>query len=116
MSIAVKSKRKDYRVRLIEKRDELLASVRDEPEALTANIRIPDAVEFALKAADQAVAAATVDLRFRLLKEIEGALKRVRVGTYGICERCGEEISPNRLKAIPWARHCLTCEENRSKN
>ncbi len=39
-----------------------------------------------------------------VLKEIEEALKRMENGTYGICEWTGEEISYERLKAIPWTR------------
>lgn len=73
-------------------------------------------MEFAIKTAQQDLTAATAELRSRMLREVERALKRVAGGTYGVCEGCGEEISPNRLKAIPWARYCLTCQELRSKN
>jgi RNA polymerase-binding transcription factor DksA len=38
------------------------------------------------------------------LAEIEAALQRVDEGTYGIDERTGEPIDPNRLDAIPTAR------------
>lgn len=100
----------------MKKRAELVAALRNEPEALTASIQTPDAVEFALRTAEQDVTALTADLRSRTLKEIEVALKRVAVGTYGVCERCDEEISPVRLKAIPWARYCLPCQELISKN
>ncbi len=116
MRTAVKSPKKTLRTLLLRKRDELLASVRSEPEALTANIQTPDAAEFASKAADQDVTAVTLDLRCRMLKEIDSALKRVAGGTYGVCEGCGGEISPNRLKALPWARYCLICQELRSRN
>ena len=37
-------------------------------------------------------------------------------GTYGECEGCGEEISAARLKALPWARYCVTCQELHSRN
>jgi RNA polymerase-binding transcription factor DksA len=30
-------------------------------------------------------------------------------GEYGICTRCGEEISPERLEAVPEAPLCKTC-------
>lgn len=114
--MAVAVKKNAYKTLLMKKRQELLASGKVEPEVLATNIRTPDVGEFALKAADQAVAAATVDLRFRLLREIDSALNRIRVGSYGVCEGCGEEILPNRLKALPWARYCLSCEEKRSNN
>ncbi len=116
MRTALKSPKRTYRALLLKKRDELLASVRNDPEVLTASIQTPDAVEFASKTADQDVTALTVDIRRRMLREIEGALRRVVSGTFGVCEACGEDISVNRLKAIPWARYCLTCQELRSRN
>ncbi len=116
MRTAMRSPKKTYRTLLLKKRDELLASARSEPEALTTSIQSPDAVEFAAKTAEQDVTAMTVSLRRRMLQEVEGALKRVASGTYGVCEGCGQEISPNRLKAIPWARYCLICQELRSRN
>lgn len=116
MATAVKTRKSPYRTLLLKKRDELLATARRGPEALAINIQSPDAVEFAIRAAEQDMSAATAELRSRMLREIENALKRVAGGTYGECEACGEEISPNRLKAIPWARYCLSCQEERSKN
>jgi RNA polymerase-binding transcription factor len=116
MRTAVKTAGSGYRKLLLKKRAELLASVVHEPEVLGDSVQIPDEVEFASRIAEQDVTAATVELRRQMLKEVESALRRVVKGTYGICEACGEEISSNRLKAIPWARYCLTCQELRSRN
>jgi len=80
------------------------------------SLQTPDEVEFAIRTAQQDLTAATLELRSRMLQEVESALRRVAGGTYGVCEGCGEDISPNRLKAIPWARYCLTCQDLRSKN
>ncbi|GIJ45272.1 DnaK suppressor protein [Virgisporangium aliadipatigenens] len=41
--------------------------------------------------------------------EIDEALGRVDAGTYGVCERCGRPIAPERLAARPFARRCITC-------
>jgi DnaK suppressor protein len=46
-----------------------------------------------------------------LLRSIEAALERIREGTYGICEMCGDDISPRRLEALPWTDCCLGCQE-----
>ncbi len=115
MSTVVKSPRKEYRTLLLKKRNELLASAKPEPEALSAT-RTPDPDEFALRSVEQDVAVETAGLRSRTLKEVNNALARVAKGTYGVCEACGDEIQPNRLRAIPWARYCLSCEEKRSNN
>ena len=42
---------------------------------------------------------------------IEEALSRIESGSYGICTNCGNEIRAGRLKAMPWARYCIDCQE-----
>lgn len=42
--------------------------------------------------------------------EINAALAKVETGGYGICERCGEPIDPERLKIMPEATMCVQCK------
>src|SRR5689334_25120500 len=51
----------------------------------------------------------TIDMK--LLREIGDALQRMDHGHYGICLECEEPISAKRLDAVPWARYCVTCQE-----
>jgi DnaK suppressor protein len=44
------------------------------------------------------------------LQQVEAALARMANGTYGKCQRCGEEIDFARLKAVPEAGMCLSCQ------
>jgi DnaK suppressor protein len=46
----------------------------------------------------------------RRLDSINDALRSLEKGTYGICERCGNEIDPARLEALPDARLCIKCK------
>jgi len=48
----------------------------------------------------------------RVLAQVEDALARFEQGTYGSCERCGETIDPARLKALPYATFCMTCQQS----
>ena len=41
------------------------------------------------------------------LKEIDAALQRIADRTYGICEATHKAIGKQRLRAKPWARHCI---------
>ena len=41
------------------------------------------------------------------LEEVEAALARIDVGSYGVCEVCGQPVGADRLSAIPWARLCI---------
>lgn len=45
------------------------------------------------------------------LRLVELALERIRIGTFGTCSECGAAISLRRLQAVPWANHCIQCQE-----
>jgi len=47
----------------------------------------------------------------QLLMMVEGALSRIREGSFGECISCGKDINPKRLEAVPWTRHCIECQE-----
>ena len=49
------------------------------------------------------------------LYEILDALNRIKLGTYGVCEKSGKEIPRNRLEAIPWARYTVECQKEIEK-
>ena len=45
------------------------------------------------------------------LADVQRALAKIESGTYGICERCGQPIAPERLEALPWATLCIDCKQ-----
>lgn len=47
------------------------------------------------------------------LAEIDAAEVRLAEGRYGVCERCGDPIPPERLEARPVARRCVACASRR---
>ncbi|HHV60405.1 MAG TPA: conjugal transfer protein TraR [Clostridiaceae bacterium] len=48
-----------------------------------------------------------------IIYEIDEALKRIEKNTYGKCAFCGREIDRERLEAVPYARLCKACEDNK---
>jgi RNA polymerase-binding protein DksA len=50
------------------------------------------------------------------LQRIEDALHRLEEGTFGLCQECGQVIPKPRLKAIPYATHCLDCARKQEGN
>ncbi len=48
--------------------------------------------------------------------EVTAALERLDDGTYGKCERCGQEIPLERLEALPTARLCVNCKQLQSQS
>jgi DnaK suppressor protein len=49
------------------------------------------------------------------LAAIEETLEKIREGTYGVCEECGDKIGSARLKAVPLAKLCVACQSRLEK-
>lgn len=44
------------------------------------------------------------------LERIERAISRIETGAYGRCDTCQKPIPMTRLKALPWATKCISCQ------
>jgi DnaK suppressor protein len=49
------------------------------------------------------------------LKKIDEALDRISLGTFGVCDECGEGIESKRLEARPTATLCVACKEEEER-
>lgn len=49
------------------------------------------------------------------LVEIDEALERMKLGTFGLCEGCEEPIPKVRLQAVPHARFCVDCQRKNER-
>jgi RNA polymerase-binding protein DksA len=58
---------------------------------------------------DQQTLEALGESEIREIRQIQGALKRIAEGTYGVCVQCGGDIDPKRLNALPTATRCISC-------
>lgn len=45
------------------------------------------------------------------IQQLSNAISRIDNGSYGVCDSCGENIAPQRMKAQPVARKCIACAE-----
>ena len=70
----------------------------------------PDVSDQASAEVDQNFSMRIRDREQKLLKKIDEALDRMKAGTYGICERCEEDIPYKRLKARPVTTLCIECK------
>ena len=50
-----------------------------------------------------------LELQGQTLGEVDAALDRIRAGSYGQCQECGQPISHKRLEALPYTPHCIEC-------
>jgi len=67
---------------------------------------------------DMATDAAEGDLALRIAEsetveaaEVERAIEKIDVGTYGLCEICNTRIPIERLQVLPFATQCVKCQE-----
>lgn len=49
------------------------------------------------------------------LEQVQEALSRIELGTYGRCQECNEAIAKPRLQALPYTRHCIQCARKLEK-
>ncbi len=106
-----------YRKKLLVKREELLKVIaRTEEEGRTADE--DPTVDLAYKAANsytkEFLFGQTNNDRY-ILQLVEQALGRMKDNSYGLCVNCREEVQQKRLEAVPWARHCITCQEKQEQ-
>ncbi len=104
-----------YRKKLQAKREELVQNIaRTEEEGRTAD------EDTTVDLADKAANSYTKEFLFgqtnterNLLALIDGALKRIKDGTFGLCANCEDEMQQKRLDAVPWAAYCIECQEKK---
>ncbi|MGE5425486.1 MAG: TraR/DksA family transcriptional regulator [Bacillota bacterium] len=72
--------------------------------------------ENAQEISDYTATSATEKVLEKTLADIEGALKRIENGTYGICKYCGQPIAIKRLQARPVASACISCKTELQEN
>ena len=102
-----------YNKLLLAKRDELLHLVREarNSEKESTGKGAPDL-------GDRALSTVIRDLSYQLtakerdiVRLIDLALDRMEAGTFGVCVECDAKVLKGRLDAVPWARHCIDCQE-----
>lgn len=91
------------------KRDELIAALRQIDDIRIE--RVSEELDQIQNKVNRELAVSDINRNSRLLREIDGALGRLRDGSYGTCRHCEEEISPKRLAAMPSAALCISCQE-----
>ena len=98
---------KKCKEKLVETKSEILNRVKEAKEKLYVNnddSRGGDEGDQTLRALAEVEFLSMNERMRKQLMEVEMALSRIEVGTYGICEETEEPIEEERLLAIPWTR------------
>lgn len=79
------------------------------------NMAEPSADEADMDAYEREKTWALVQRLQRKVESVDHALKMAKNGTYGICESCGDRITPARLEILPEATLCLECQRQKER-
>ncbi|MBI2903029.1 MAG: TraR/DksA C4-type zinc finger protein [Candidatus Methylomirabilis oxyfera] len=114
-SASPRSREKKLQNTLLARREALVSGLLRE---LTRNVRRAAHLGLGLDLAEQAgvsveeeIGLTTASQRTEMVHQIDRTLQRLKEGTHGVCEYCGDEISVGRLKAMPFAVRCTACQE-----
>jgi len=69
-----------------------------------------DAADVAFDSTGEEVSSQLVELEAKELQQIEHALRKLKQGTYGLCEGCNIRIPVNRLNVLPYSVLCVQCQ------
>lgn len=95
--------------------NEVQSKIKDVRSEGTANLStgVVDAEETSVSDIQEDIELALIQMKAETLTRVNEALERLNAGNYGRCNECGDEISPQRLRALPFAVRCKDCEEAR---
>lgn len=100
----------EIKKKLLAQRKELLLGAIEALNELPGQTVFPDLGDQAAAEIDRNFMLRLKGREQKLLKKIDEAIDRIEQGTFGICERCGQEINIKRLEARPVTTMCIDCK------
>src|SRR5581483_11693337 len=107
---ATEAANESYRQKLLEKRADVLAALGVKFDTLASMGRIAEEDQAQITH-DEFVSLHLNSIDYVQLRMVNEALDRLKSGENGICQSCEEPIPAKRLRALPWARYCISCQE-----
>lgn len=101
---------------LLEKRSAIQQQIHDllaqyrEHHSANHNDSVLDLEDMSLRDSTGEQQLSLLEARNRTRMMLDTALRRLDEGEYGLCEDCGAKIGAGRLKALPFAKRCLSCQ------
>ncbi|HHG74114.1 MAG TPA: TraR/DksA family transcriptional regulator [Persephonella sp.] len=116
-----RQKMEKFRKILLEKKKQILDRYLKQEETIKKltdeGLNIPEDLEdYARIDYTEIVLGELEDIEIEILRAIDQALEKMKQGSYGYCEVCGEEIEEDRLEAVPWTTLCKKHAEEAEKN
>ncbi len=103
----------EYQNKLLDRRVQIEKNLRGTTLELEGmrELELNDEGDYAAASAETIIDSAILVQQRKELNEIELALDKIKIGTFGICEMCEEPIGRRRLEVKNFARFCITCRE-----
>lgn len=108
-----KADREKYKKKLLKKKEEIIAKLNEvysESKEVESGIA-QDIVDKAESSYTKEFLLSLSSAERQQLFLIDDALNRLERDEFGTCQMCGTSISKKRLDAVPWAQHCIECQE-----
>ncbi len=105
----------DIRLRLNEMRNSLSKNVEDKKNLDILEPEVGDSIDQATQSLDKEILFELSDNERKMLDNIDASLRKMDNGNYGVCEHCKRPVEKKRLKALPSARYCMSCQEGVEK-
>jgi len=106
-----------YRNILLERERELNSEIvrtrNDGRDARTGDVEDP--IDYVNSSEQTATEFQVSSIESGILEQVQAALQRIELGTYGTCVECGQQIPPARLDAVPWTPYCVNDQEQRDR-
>lgn len=101
---------------LSEMRVDLAKNVEDKKNFDILEPEVGDSIDQASQSLDKEILFELSDNERKILRDVDAALRKMEKGTYGLCEHCKKIIDKKRIKALPSARYCMTCQSGSERS
>jgi DnaK suppressor protein len=101
---------------LSEMKTDIAKNVEDKKNLDMLEPEVGDSIDQATQSLDKEILFELSDNERKILRDIEAALRKMEKGTYGYCEHCKKSIEKKRIKALPSARYCMTCQSGSERS
>ena len=104
---------KELKTRLQTRRDYLLKEINLRLKEIkdSGGYRLTDTADIASNIIGDNLVISVAQGEAKEIEQIDNALRNLKSGKYGICEKCGKKINKERLRAIPFVNLCIKCKE-----
>ena len=103
-----------YKNILLKLSEDIIAQKQDNTHMFSE--KLPDVIDQSVDDSAKSLNNRFISRKKLYLKKIENALSKIKDGTYGVCENCGDDIDFKRLEARPVATLCIFCKQEKEKS